>query len=99
MFKKLDFELIVIPSSVSDEADFTVIAPIYNACEPVYPKIMNWNLSGFAFIELYTKHSYTFSISCIPLENMLSNSYPQNKGYCHQQSYKFHILLRKITNW
>ena len=41
MFKKFDFELIVIPSRVSDEADFTVITPIYNACEPVYPKIMN----------------------------------------------------------
>ena len=26
------------------------------------------------------------------------NSYHKNEGYCHQENYKLHTLLRKITN-
>ena len=47
---KFKYELIVIPSSVTDEIDFVVISPIYDVCESLFPKIINWNLSGFAFI-------------------------------------------------
>ena len=41
---KVNFESIIIPSSVTDEADFMVISPICNVCEPVFPRIINWNL-------------------------------------------------------
>ena len=56
---KFNYESIVIPSSVTDEANFMVIKRIFNVCEPVFPRIINWNLSGFAFIEWYPDHSYT----------------------------------------
>ena len=38
---KFNFELIVIPSSVTDETDFMVISPICNVREPVIPRIIN----------------------------------------------------------
>ena len=41
MFLNFNFELIVIPSSVTDEADFMVISPICNECEPVFFRIIN----------------------------------------------------------
>ena len=47
---KFKYESIVIPSSVTDEIDFVVISPIYDVCESLFPKIINWNLPGFAFI-------------------------------------------------
>ena len=50
----INFKPIVIPSSVRDKTDFVVISPIYNVCESVFLRIINWNLSGFAFIEFYT---------------------------------------------
>ena len=74
---QFNFESIVIPSSVADETDFVVISPICNACKPVFPRIINQNYSGCAFIELYTNHSYMFHVSCISLVNMLSKFIPQ----------------------
>ena len=77
MFFKAQFGSIVMPSIVRDETDFKVISPICNVCESVFPRIINWNLSGFGFLELYTNHSHTFYISCIRLVNMLSKFIPQ----------------------
>ena len=74
---KFNYESIVIPSSVTDEANFMVIKRIFNVCEPVFPRIINWNLSGFGFNELNRNHSYTFYIPCIRLVNMLSKFVPQ----------------------
>ena len=74
---KFNFESIVIPSSVTDETDFMVISPIGNVSEPVFPRIINWNLSGFAFHEFYKNYSYTFYVSCLNLVNMLSEFLPQ----------------------
>ena len=72
-----NFESIVIPSSVKDEANFMVISTIFTAGEPAFRRIINRNLSRFVFIELYRNHSYMFFISCIRLENMLSKFIPQ----------------------
>ena len=60
MFFKAQFGSIVIPSIVRDETDFEVISPICTVCESVFPRIINWNLSAFAFIELNKNHPYTF---------------------------------------
>ena len=83
MFFKIQFWINsiyqVISSSVTDEIDLVVISQICNACEPLFSRIMNWNLSGFAFIELYTNHSYTFYIPCIRLVNMISTFIPQEQ--------------------
>ena len=38
---KLNFESIVIPSSVKDETDFVFISLTCNVCEPVFPRIIN----------------------------------------------------------
>ena len=38
---KFNFELIVILSSATDEADFMVILLICNLCEPVFPRVIN----------------------------------------------------------
>ena len=54
-------------SSLTDETDSATISPICNVCESVFPRIINWNLSGFGFIDLYTSHSYTFYVFCIRL--------------------------------
>ena len=53
------------------------ISPICNVCESVFPRIINWNLSGFALTELYTNHPYTFYAFCIRLLNMLPKFIPQ----------------------
>ena len=76
---KFNFESIVIPSSVTDKTDFVVISPICSVCKPVFPRIMNWKFSEFAFIELFTNHSYTFYVSCIRLLNMLSKFIPREQ--------------------
>ena len=52
---KFNFESIVISSSVTEETDFMVILQICNVSEPAFPRIINWNLSGFTLSELYTK--------------------------------------------
>ena len=74
---KLNFEPIVIPWKVTDETDFVVVSPTCNMCEPLFPMIINWNLSGFAFIEFCTNHSHTFYISCVRLVNVSSKLIPQ----------------------
>ena len=70
---------IVIPRSVTDETNFVVISLIWiwNACEPVFPMILNWKCSWFAFIELYANHSCSFYVSGVRLMNMLSKFIPQ----------------------
>ena len=62
---KFNLESIVIPSSLTDETDFVNILPICNVSESVFPRIINQNISGVAFIDLYTSHSYTFYVFCI----------------------------------
>ena len=69
---KLNFEPAVILSSVTVENNFAVLSPTCNIREPLFPMILNWNLSGFAFFEFCTNHSYTSYISCIRLVNVLS---------------------------
>ena len=66
MFFKVQF-WIVEPNRVTDGTDFVVLSPICTVREPVFHRIINWTLSGFAFIKLYENHSYTFYISCIKL--------------------------------
>ena len=38
---KLNFESMVIPSSVKDETDFVFISLACNVCEPLFPRIIN----------------------------------------------------------
>ena len=38
---KLNFESMVIPSSVKDETDFVFISLTCNVCEPLFPRIIN----------------------------------------------------------
>ena len=77
MLFKVHFESITIPSSVTDETDFMVILPIYNLYESAFPRIINRNLSGFAFIGVYTDHSYTFYVFCVRVVNVSSKFIPQ----------------------
>ena len=58
-----NFESVVIPWGVTDETDFAVISPVYNACKPAFPRIINWKFLGCAFIKLYKNHSYTRHVS------------------------------------
>ena len=78
-FIKLSICSSSIPSSATDETDFVVISLICNICEPVFLQIINQTFSGFAFIELFINHPYTFCVSFIRLVNMLSKFIPQDK--------------------
>ena len=64
-FLKFNFESILILSCVTDETDFMFISPICNFYEPVFPRVINWDLSGFAFTELYRKYSIRIRFTCL----------------------------------
>ena len=64
---KFNLESIVILRILTDEMDFVNVLVISNVCESGFPRIINLDLSGFAFIDWYTSHSYTFYVSFIRL--------------------------------
>ena len=53
------------------EVDFTVMSLICNIYKPVFHKMISWNVSAFAFIDLSTNYSCIFSMSSMIRENVL----------------------------
>ena len=68
-----------MPTSVANEVDLIILSSVWNQCEPLFPRIINRNISEFAVTELCLNHSCTFFISLIRLKNMFCKFMPKIK--------------------
>ena len=66
-----------------------------NVSEPAFVRIINWNLSVSAFIEICTNYYLCLYVICKIREIILQIHATIIKANCRQQNYKFRILSRK----